>query len=167
MKRIRKIHPSATLFVGILIAFTLPFGYSAQSCGVTTKEYRGVDLLVGHVEPSGPGTEEKDYASAVSHRGLLWSWLLMGATLFGLRATILRRGRLWGTWCAVAATLALLLGLLVIDAGDVEIGWLLAFFLPAGGVVLKLFIFLGRWLWRRMPSSFAPGVTTPDEPAVR
>jgi hypothetical protein len=163
MKRIRAIHPSAAMFVGVLIAFTLPFGYSAQSCGATTKEYRGADLLVGHVQSDG----DDDYAAAVSHRGLVWSWLLIGATLLGLRATILRRGRLWGTWCAVAATLALLLWFLVIDAGEPYIGLELAFLLPAGGAILKLLIFLGRWLWREVPTWFAPSVTTPDEPAVR
>lgn len=163
MEFVKRIHPSATLFVGILVAFTLPFGYSAEACGPRTQEYRGTDLLVAHVEPDG----DLEYAAAVSHRGLIWSWLLLAATLLGLRATVLNRGRRWATWCVVAATLAFVLGVAVIEAGEPRVGWFLALGAPTAGVVLKILIAFGRWIWRHVGPRFAPAVTTPGEGAVR
>jgi hypothetical protein len=163
MRRIRAIHPSAALFVGILLAFTLPFGYSAQACGPSTKEYYGAELLVGHVEPDGPGFEDKEYATGVAHRGLVLGWLIFAAAVLGLHTAVRREGRLWATWCAVAAALSLVFAFFVIDAGAPRAGWFIAFFLPAGGVVLKILLALGRWIAKR----FAPSVTTPEEPAVR
>jgi hypothetical protein len=159
MRRIRAIHPSAALFVGILLAFTLPFGFSAEACGSQTQPYRGAELLVGHLEADG----DEEYAASVAHRGLVFGWLLFGAGVVGLWGAVRRGGRLWATWCAVTAILSLSFGFVVIDAGDPDIGWALTLFLPTGGVVLKILLALGRWIARR----FAPAVTTPDEPAVR
>jgi hypothetical protein len=158
MKRIRIIHPSATLFVGVLLAFTLPFGYSAEACGPQTQPYHGAELLVGHVESSDP-----EYADDVAKRGLLFGWLLFAAAAVGLAGAACRDGRLWATWCAITAVLSLAFGLFVINAGEPDVGWFLTLAIPAGGVALKIVIALGRWLH----GSFAPAVTTPDEPAVR
>src|SRR5215211_2559703 len=127
------------------------------------EEYRGGELRVAHVEPDG----DPEYTQAVPHRGLFWGWLLVVAALFELRAALLNRGRRWATWCAVAASVAFLLYAVVIDAGEARIGWNLAFFLPAGGVVLTVLIALGRWIWSRIAAWFAPAVTTRDGPAVR
>jgi hypothetical protein len=154
-----RIHPSATLFVGVVLAFTLPFGYSAEACGSQTQPYHGGELLVGHVESDG----DQEYADAVANRGLLFGWLLFAAAVVGLLGAFFRSGRLWATWSAVTAVLALALGFFVIDAGEPDVGWLLALFIPTGGVVLKILMAFGRWTRRR----FAPAVTTPDEPAVR
>ena len=159
MAFVRRIHLSATFFIGVLLAFTLPFGYSAEACGSQTQPYRGAELLVGHVEADG----DEDYAARVAHRGLLFGWLLFGAGVVGLLGAVFRGGRLWATWCAVTAVLALALGFFVIDAGEPDLGWALALFIPAGGVVLKILIALGRWIAKR----FAPAVTTPDELSVR
>ena len=159
MEFLKRIHPSATLFAGVLLAFTLPFGFSAEACGSQTQPYHGAELLVGHVEPDG----DREYADAVANRGLLFGWLLFAAAAVGLAGAVFRGGRLWATWSAVTAVLALALGFFVIDAGDPDVGWFLALLLPTGGVVLKILVALGRWILRR----FAPAVTTPDEPAVR
>lgn len=159
MEFLKRVHPSATLFVGVLLAFTLPFGYSAEACGSQTKPYHGAELLVGHVEADG----DQEYADAVAKRGLLFGWLLFAGAAVGLAGAVFRGGRLWATWCAIMAVLSLAFGFFVIDAGDPDVGWFLTLFVPAGGVVLKILIALGRWLHGR----FAPAVTTPDEPAVR
>jgi hypothetical protein len=163
MDFLRRIHPSATLFVGVLLAFTLPFGYSAEACGSQTQTYRAADLLVLNVEPGGSSAADAEYAESVAESGLVFAWLLLVAAVLGLRAAVLGGGRRWATWCAVTAALTLLMGFFVIDAGEIDIGWLLTLFLTAGGVVLKILIALGSWLHGR----FAPAVTTPDEPAVR
>ena len=169
MEFLKRIHPSATLFAGVLLAFTLPFGFSAEACGSQTQPYHGAELLVGHVEPDG----DREYADAVANRGLLFGWLLFAAAAVGLAGAVFRGGRLWATWSAVTAVHAPARGVFVNDAGDPFrmrpgrsselIGWFLALLLPTGGVVLKILLALGRWILRR----FAPAVTTPDEPAVR
>lgn len=143
MNRIRQIHLSATLFVGVLLAFTLPFGYSAEACGPQTKPYHGAELLVGHVEPDG----DPEYADGVAHRGLFFAWLLFASAAVGLAGAVYRGGRLWATWSAVTAVLALALGFFVIDAGEPDVGWFLAVLLPTGGVLLKILIALDRWLF--------------------
>lgn len=166
MKRMKASHPSAALFVGILLAFSLPFGYSAQACGPSTREYRGVDLLRGHVQPDyAESVESREFAAQVARRGIFFGWLLGAAAMIGLFRALFRQGRLWATWCAITAALALVLGLAV-GLADTDIGWELAFFVPLGGVALKILFAFARLTWRGL-QRLAPVVTTPDRPGVR
>lgn len=158
MRRIRAIHPSATLFAGILLAFTLPFGYSTASCGPSTSAYRGVDLLRAHVEPEYGDiatAESREYAESVASNGVAFGWLLFGSALIGLALAVFAGGRLWATCCAFAASLALVLAI-AIDLAESYIGWELAFFLPASGVAAKVFLAIGRFVHRRVRPFAAP-----------
>lgn len=149
-----RIHPSATLFAAVLLAFALPFGYSAQACGSTTAPYRGVDLLVGDVQPDG----DVEYAEEMSATGLPLSWLLLASALTGLLLAIWKRGKLWATLCTVTATAAFVLGV-ALDLNP-DVGWVIAFFVPVVGVAVKVLAAIARAIGRLESRPAKVAVTT-------
>lgn len=145
MARIRRIHPSATLFAGVLIALLLPFGQAVDGCGAKA-DFRGVDLLIQDVQATEPADEE--FAEEVEAYGAPFAWALALTGLAGLALAVFARGALWGTLCLLAWCWTSLLSVAVC-LGDAYIGWHLAFWLPAGGIVARFLVAVRRRFVRR------------------
>jgi hypothetical protein len=133
MARIRGIHPSATLFAGVLIALLLPFGQAVEGCGAEA-DFSGVDLLIQDVHATEPGNEE--FAEEVEAYGAPFAWALLLTGLAGLTLAVFARGALWGTLSLLAWCWTSLLSVAVC-LDDAYIGWHLAFWLPAAGVAAR------------------------------
>jgi hypothetical protein len=160
MHRVRLVHPSAAIFVGILIALFLPFGHAVAGCGSEQAEFTGIDLVLSDVEPmpseeGGPITAaDRDFADQVETNTLLPTALLLAAALTGLLLAVFVRGKLWGTCCAVAMVATLAIGLLA-NFDDAHAGWHLAFWLPAGGVAARIFLAVARRFGAGAPEAAA------------
>jgi hypothetical protein len=154
MQRIRAIHPSAALFVGILIALVLPFGHAVASCSSENADFTGIDLVIYDVEPqpSEPGLPiqqaDREFADEVETNGGPFAAILLGAAVLGLALAIFARGRLWGTCCFVAA-LATAAIAVAVNMDDAYVGCHLAFWLSLAGFLTRLFDAVHRWFLRR------------------
>jgi hypothetical protein len=128
----RRIHPSAALFVGVLIALALPFGHAVGSCSPDHADFSGVGLLAQDVEGSSDW-----FAEEVEANGAPFAWALLLTGLVGLGLAVFARGALWGTLCFLAWCWTALLALAV-NLDDAYIGFHLAFWLPAAGFVTRV-----------------------------
>lgn len=151
--KIRTTHPSAALFVGLLIALMLPFGHAVESCSSENADFSGINLLVYDVEPqpSEPGLPieqaDRNFADQVETHGGPFAAILLGAAVLGLALAIFGCGGVWGT-CFVAA-LATAAIAVAVNMDDAYVGWHLAFWLSVGGFLTRLFDALHRWFLRR------------------
>ena len=149
-----KPHPSAALFVGVLIALVLPFGHAVASCGSERADFSGVDLILQDVEPqpAAPGwpigQSDRDFADSVESNGAPAAVVLLLVAVLGLALALFAGGRLWGTCCFVAALATLAIAVFV-NMSDAYIGWHLAFWLTAGGVVTRFLSAVRRRYLRR------------------
>lgn len=154
MNRIRTIHPSAALFVGVLLALMLPFGHAVESCASENADFSGIDLLVYDVEPqpAAPGLPitqtDRNFADQVETNGAPFAAILLAAAVVGLALAIFGRGRLWGTCCFVAALATIAISVAV-NMDDPYVGWHLAFWLSVAGFLTRLFDAVHRWFLRR------------------
>jgi hypothetical protein len=151
MKRIRAIHPSATVFVGVLIALVLPFGQAVDSCSSDHADFTGVDLILYDVEPQPADSSfsptinqsDREFADEVETNGGPAAGILLLSAVLGLILAVFYRGRLWATCCLVAALSTVAIAVLV-NMDDAHIGWHLAFWLPAAGCALKTMGWIAR-----------------------
>jgi hypothetical protein len=171
MTTLRKIHPSATLFVAVLLALFLPFGNAVASCGSQNADFSGIEMLTGTIEPnpSGPGAavneEDRKFVEQIEQDGWFFMAALTGLALIGLVLTTLAGGRLWGTCCALIAIDAALLALFV-NFSDAHVGFHLVFWPTAIGALLAFCLSLNRWVARSSDRQAAID-TTPGQPVLR
>lgn len=143
MNLVRRFHPSATVFLGILIALCLPFGHAVSACGEENAKFTGVDLVRSDVEPmpAEPGlpitAADRAFADQVETDSLLPAAALLAVAASGLLLALFLRGKFWGTCCAVAAVATLAIGFLS-NMDDAYVGWHLAFWLPVAGLVVRV-----------------------------
>lgn len=163
MNLIKRIHPSAAVFLGILLAFALPFGHVVESCGSSAVDPTGVDLLIGDVQPVVPAgspvtQEDREFAEEVESEAGPFAWIVAVVAFTGLLLAVFLRGARWGlcsTGCLVAA---LALGV-ALDAVDYHHGYLLVLGLSAGAVAVRLFLAVARVVDRRgarRPNALGP-----------
>jgi hypothetical protein len=171
MTTIRKIHPSATLFVAVLLALFLPFGNAVASCGSENADFTGIEMLTGTIEPNPPAPgspiseADREFVEQIEQDGWFFMAALTGLALIGLVLATMAGGRLWGTCCALIAIDAALLALFV-NFRDAHIGFHLAFWPTAIGALLAFCLSLQRWYGRSRERQAAID-TTPEQPLLR
>lgn len=167
----RKIHPSATLFVAVLLALFLPFGNAVASCGSENADFTGIEMLTGTIEPNpaNPGAgiydQDREFVEQIEQDGWFFMAALTGLALIGLVLTTLAGGKLWGTCCALIAIDAAVLAL-VVNFSDAYIGFHLAFWPTAIGALLAFCLSMQRWFGRPRERQAAID-TTPEQPVLR
>ena len=162
MHVIKRIHPSATVFLGILLAFALPFAQVVESCGSEAVNPTGVELLLGDVKPIG-SDGESEFAEEVERQSRPFAWLVAIIAFAGLVLALFRRGARWGLCSLGCLASALALGV-ALEGDDYHHGYQLVLGLSAGAVALRLFLALARRA--RRPTRLDPPVSTaPSEAA--
>jgi hypothetical protein len=168
MHVIKRIHPSATVFLGILLAFALPFAHVVESCGSAAVNPTGVELLLGDVKPVASNgepitAEDRQFADEVEHQSRPFAWFVAVIAFAGLVLALFRRGARWGLCSLGCLVSALALGV-ALDGDDYHQGYQLVLGLSAGAVVLRLLLAVARRA--RRPTELDPRVSTaPSEAA--
>ena len=147
MSVIKRIHPSATVFLGILLAFALPFGHVTESCGSAAVNPTGVELLMYDVQPVDNGypigEEDREFADEVEHQAGPFAWIVAVIAFLGLALALFRRGARWGLCALGCLVSALFLGM-ALEADDYHRGYLIVLGLSAGAVTLRLVLAIAR-----------------------
>jgi hypothetical protein len=158
----RRIHPSAALFIGVLLAFLLPFGSITPSCASAPVVHpTGVDLLTFSVEAEPRDVpdraDEAAFAETVEEGAGPAAWLVVAAALGGLLVSAFRggRGAGWAAGGGLLATLALAFMLLVAGNPVFEAGFEIVLSLNAVGSVALAVAAVCRRRARRRTSSLA------------
>ena len=144
--RRRRIHPSATLFVAILLAFALPFGHAVESCGSSSFDATGVEILTKTVHAN---PESRAYASEIEDNAVVPAWLMVAAAIAGLLLAALAGGRLTSLAGAVGLFFTLYLGV-AMELAEAYVGYELVLLLFGVAMLLPLFAAIARAIERRV-----------------